>query len=653
MSKRRHENCDLSASGEGTSSNPRKAHLEEVAQRVAKEIDASDPLKLLDKLCDRWELSCKVAGVNNTFRQACEAFGVSYEDDIDINSSSMGLREVIDVIDFHEQEAIAVLNAVRQMDPDGTMVKEQRRANAVIEMVYHAKRIVISAFQSRLAVHQLHCEDHVLPKDIDTLLGHWMLRFRYCDMSKATPLQKLLLHLLDTAMEKRYRKSGGHVYEPIIVDGYETHAWRQVCDLKEFVYSSAKKEMQWEQWSDLTASGNNAKLAVEFLTNCKDDQFPFLKKDRTVFAFRNGVYMASEDHFHRFGTSGPLADTVVAAKYFDAEFDAYEDMPSWSDIPTPHIQQIMDYQQWPPEVCKWMFVMQGRLMYNLGAKDEWQVAPFLLGAAASGKSTLSLKVSKEFYEHADVGVMSNNIEKQFGISAFHDKFLVCSPEVKGDLKIDQADLQSMISGESTQVSVKHKTAFTLDKWTVPCIFAGNEVPNFVDNAGSIHRRFLVFAFNKMVTNGDMRLGDKLKTELPAILVKCNRAYLEAVRDHGSKNIWTVLPPYFHNTRNELAQAVNSVEAFLASDGVVKGPDLACPLAEFRKKWRFFAESTGYNINGKVSDKTMFRTPLERNGLSIEKRATCVWRDSEYTNSEFVVGADLAIPREYISTRVDL
>ena len=32
--------------------------------------------------------------------------------------------------------------------------------------------------------------------------------------------------LLDGAMEKRYRKSNGWMYEPVFVDGVNTHAWR-------------------------------------------------------------------------------------------------------------------------------------------------------------------------------------------------------------------------------------------------------------------------------------------------------------------------------------------------------------------------------------------------------------------------------------------
>jgi adenylate kinase len=56
----------------------------------------------------------------------------------------------------------------------------------------------------------------------------------------------------------------------------------------------------------------------------------------------------------------------------------------------------------------------------------------------AGKSTIVLKVAKQFYEDIDCGTLSNNIESKFGLSQFHDKLLFVAPEIKSDLKIEQA-----------------------------------------------------------------------------------------------------------------------------------------------------------------------------------------------------------------------
>lgn len=650
MSKRTRVASEANTESESSSSADIARQIREAFERRSKKSDEirtsvtelvqNDPLRLLDELHDMWDLDARVSNLDAFARLAFKNFGLDCNADIDMQAlGEYGLRQLDETIERHELQAIAVFNAIKQMDPAGERPELQHRATKVIEMVYYAKRVVLSAFQARLAIHELHCADTALDPDLDALLGSWTLRFRWIDQSRSTPLQKLLLHLLDTAMENRYRKHAGYVYEPIVVNGFETHAWRHVCEIKDFVYESAKKELHWEQWCNLTASGNNAKLAVEHLGNSNDYQFPFLRKDRSVFSFRNGVYLAREDRFHRFGSGeDPLSDSVVAAKFFDAEFDTFEGVP-WRGIPTPNLQRIMDYQEWPADVCDWMYVLLGRLLYNVNELDGWQVMPFLLGAATSGKSTVSLKVAKLFYDPADVGVMSNNIERQFGISAFYDKLLAIGPEVKSDWKIEQAEFQSIVSGESIQVSQKHKKAFTVE-WTTPTIMAGNEVPAFSDNSGSVQRRLVVFSFTKAVVNGDMKLGEKLAAEMPAILLKCNRAYLEAAARWGSKNVWTVLPAYFQETRNEMAQAVNSVEAFLASTDIVMSPERYCPMKDFQSAWKAFSIANGYSQHTKPIVKNAFTTPFDKYGLRVVT-GTKEWRGVRKNNVQWVLGADLA------------
>jgi hypothetical protein len=44
------------------------------------------------------------------------------------------------------------------------------------------------------------------------------------------------------------------------------------------------------------------------------------------------------------------------------------------------------------------------------------------------------------FDKADVGVMSNNAEKTFGLSSLADKFVFVAPDVKSDLVLDQAEV---------------------------------------------------------------------------------------------------------------------------------------------------------------------------------------------------------------------
>ena len=69
--------------------------------------------------------------------------------------------------------------------------------------------------------------------------------------------------------------------------------------------------------------------------------------------------------------------------------------------------------------------------------------PYLKGVASSGKSTIVMRVCRGLYEPADVGVMSNNIERKFGLSALADKLLFVGPEIKGDCQIEQVMVCSL------------------------------------------------------------------------------------------------------------------------------------------------------------------------------------------------------------------
>lgn len=1029
-------------------------------KRQMRELDADGALAALDTLCERWHLGedCRGETFEDQLMTMFRLLGVDYRsnmsDDLTKDAGSFGLREVTDTVRHEELQAIGLYHRMHELgllperttaattrgrgageEPldDAELAKQTnlRRVVKVLELVFYAKRVVLSAFQAKLAVYQLHLQhgdDNLdLAADLDTRLGSWALRFRYIE-NKTTPMQSLLLFLLDGAMEKRYRKSNGWMYEPVCIDGVNTHAWRPVQEIKDFVYGALHKETCWEQWCNATASGmKNICAAIDYLTHCQDYQLPELVKQRGVYAFRNGIYLARTDAFHRFGAGPPLPEDVVACKFVDADFP--EDLAGepWHAVPTPHLQSIMDFQRFNADVCHWLYVILGRLLYPLNELDAWQVIPFFKGAGSSGKcvsrgtptlmydgsvravedvgvgdlvmgddstprrvlslargedelftlvpkrkafesltvtrehvlclrysnqgcvsnwkygravqyfdgaerkgkakkfitanedqfeafkagldrdevfemtvaeymalpaytqkylvcyrvpvdfavteeplfdpwligvwlgdgdsargvvtngdldigaaletaaggpvtkrvgstnvrgeitswryylptnfdaalkaygllgnkhmpallktgsrqtrmellaglldtdawksplgyyeisqkrealaddivflarslgfaatkketrkaavksaapghpdadpdgkirvwntyflvnifgaglediplrcarkrfapgelknardplkwnfdivpagrgpyygfqtdgnerfvlgdfttthnSTIILKVCKAFYDAQDVGVLSNNIERKFGLSAFYDKSIFLAPEIKNDLGIEQAEFQSVVSGEDLQVNVKNRTAFTTT-WSVPGALAGNEVPAWADNSGSVQRRVVLWEFPYMVTNGDMKLGEKLLAELPWILLKCNKAYLGMVSRHSHVNIWTVLPPYFKATREALAQSVNGLEAFLASTEVVFGPDLLCPCEDFRGALKSFEAACNYK--SKKFDNDLIRQPFAKYGLRLERgkkqyRGTNRMRD-------WIMGVDL-------------
>lgn len=808
----------------------------------------AEALTYLQNLVTRWKLDDPPLDFRETIALQFENFGVDVRDTVDMTQVHPDLTALFREMKYQEMEAVALYHRLRVLellkDDDGLRTKMR----GVMEALYYAKRAVVCVFQSKICERKVHMNlAYELDKDIDEELGSWALRYRWVT-EDLTEVQKVLVHVLDAAMELRYRKQDGMCFEPIRVNGYETHAYRAKEELMEFVYRYCTKELHYDHWVSLTSSASNVKAVVDYLTNCNDYQFPNLKKSRTVFAFTTGVYLAHEDFLYEFGSTPPLSDAVVAAKFFDLELplEPLRLAGHWRDIPTPHLDSILEYQRFPQDVIDWMYVLIGRLLYPLNERDGWQVIPFLKGQAGSGKcfgwgtrilmddgvarpvqsiavgdrvmgedgtsltvsavtngveklfevrpfglkvtgqhvlclkyvphagfaagtmtyycpaslrlvtrpvgrylsdkdrcmdtfemtvaqflrldaytqrqcrfyrvglgehvlalpclaerrailagfkknytpfsdeflqlsltegyetlrfeicpsehkqeqyfgfqvygtkkrflladgllvthNSTIIKVCKDLYDTVDVGVLSNNIEKQFGLGAFYDKLIFVAPEIKSDLKIEQAEFQSIVSGEDVQLAIKHKKAFGT-RWEVPGVLAGNEVPAWADNAGSIQRRICVFSFDRPVQRGDMRLGQKLEAEMAHILVKANRAYLEASGRFGSENIWAVLPPYFLRTRDQLAQTVNSVEAFLASGDVELGEDLVMPFNDFKNALKAFEISNGYKTTKYVAD--FFAGPFAKANI-IRDNGAYVYRGRRQ-RGEHLRGVDL-------------
>eukprot|EP00798_Chlamydomonas_sp_ICE-L_P032330 gene32330-biopygen4413 len=420
-------------------------------------------------------------------------------------------------------------------------------------------------------------------------------RFSPQSIENANKVQQLLMYILNSLHQMGYRRyNGGECYAVRYTDdNLCTYAWRRVCTIKEFVYQNTQKELNFDMWLNLTSVRTNINAVVDHLTCCRDVQFPDLVRDRHVFSFKGGVYFAPTDTYVPYEKMSERGDDVVAAKYFDLDFPCAEEETEedWQP-PTPYLQSILDFQKMSPDVSWWMYVFIGRLIYEVGELDEWQVLPYLKGAASTGKSTILTRVCREIYEAHDVGVLSNNIEKKFGLSALDEKLIFIGPEIKSDIALEQAEFQSVVSGETVQVAVKYSTARTI-QWKVPGILAGNEVPGWVDNSGSINRRIVLFEFDHCVTRGDMLLGQKLSREMGCILRRTNRSYLKAVRLYARDNVWLHLPSEFHRAKDELSESVNSMISFLRSGRLTFDPELYMPYVDFMETYKEYCRQTGH------------------------------------------------------------
>jgi hypothetical protein len=326
----------------------------------------------------------------------------------------------------------------------------------------------------------------------------------------------------------------------------------------------------------------------------------------------------------------------VSAKYFDKNFNHFDHLEDWWDIPTPHFQAILDYQNFETDVAKWMYAMGGKMCFDVGDIDGWQIIPFLKGIAKSGKSTIITKVFKKFYESEDVRTLSNNVERKFGLSSIYDGFMFIAPEVKGDLCLEQAEFQSLVSGEDISIACKYEKAKSVE-WKTPGVLGGNEVPNWKDNSGSVLRRLLAFNFGKQVQEADHHLDYKLDKELPAILLKCVRAYLDFAQKYSDQDIWNVVPEYFKTIQKQVAMVTNSLQNFLASEKLRFGADLCCPQKIFIT---LFNQHCSENNLGKFKfNPDFYAGPFSSKNLEV-RTETRVYQGQAYSATSFVFGVDV-------------
>ena len=478
------------------------------------------------------------------------------------------------------------------------------------------------------------------------------------NIEELNPFQQAVLQSLKDLYRRQIKRYKGQCCVQIkTLEGALTRAWTPIETIDEYVYGVAKKEVQFELWKNLTARAPGHNDLIRHLKNTKDMQFPEIEKNRHVWSFKNGIFIGKKFDSEKSDILTPhwracfytyesnefknLDQTIVSSKYFDQEFPDYTDT-DWRDIPTPFFDSVLNYQKFDGDVCEWIFAMGGRLCFDVNEIDKWQCIPFLKGVARSGKSTLITKVFRKFYCTEDVKTLSNNVERKFGLSAIMDGFMFIAPEIKGDLALEQAEFQSIVSGEDVSIAVKHEKAKSFE-WTVPGILGGNEVPNWRDNSGSILRRVLTADFTKQVREADPTLDAKLECELPCILQKCVRAYLEFAQKWPEKDIWNIVPKYFIDVQRQLATSCSPLESFLSEPCIEFNRDKKCPLKFFKKKYSEF-----HGVMNKSLNQDIWAGPFGSRDIKVVRIAEPTKYQScddtfpvmEQNGTEFIIGLDI-------------
>lgn len=582
--------------------------------------------------------------------------------------ASIGYRLASDGLLTHEEMPDTIISSQIEEeeadDADDKEISRKKRAqkkkqkaekpyldkmNKIYDVLYHWKKLFLSLYSIKTKI---------LSNNFTSQNTLGLDRFNPMEPEENTPYQNLTMFLLGKLLENDLRRQGDQCMERVYTDnGMDTHAWKPKMEIKKFIYSQARMLENYEQWKNLSSVPSNASNVQKYLENVDDPiHFPDIIKDRKLFSFKNGIYetdiIDKNTHTHSdrwyphilksdvepgVFVSADIPSDRSACKYFDHDFpvkEVHKDPEDWYAIETPHLQSIFDYQKFPEDVCRWFYVFLGRLLYDVNDLDGWQIMPFLKGKAKTGKSTILTGVCKLFYHQLDVGVLSNNCEKQFGLSSLEDKLMFIAPEIKENIGLEQTEFQSIISGEDTNVARKYKTAKGI-VWKTPGIIAGNSPPGYKDNQGSISRRLVIFEFGRKVQKGDMRLSHKLKDEIPLIILKCNRAYLMASNKHGSSDIWSVLPEYFNETQRMMNEQINSLINFLNSDQVKYKEDFYCSKKKFSRSFKDFCKENSLSFSRFTKD--FYTGPFEDRGLKVKNTKKMDRDENKMRRLDWVLG----------------
>lgn len=120
------------------------------------------------------------------------------------------------------------------------------------------------------------------------------------------------------------------------------------------IHEDQESASRYMQWSFGTASDSDTPAA--------QSRRPTIAQQ--LHAQRRNILLGEE-----------MIGEAAAAVYHDMDFNpgVYE---TAMDVPTPNCDKIWETQELPDEVKRWVYALIGRMLYNVGELDDWQISPF-------------------------------------------------------------------------------------------------------------------------------------------------------------------------------------------------------------------------------------------------------------------------------------
>lgn len=439
--------------------------------------------------------------------------------------------------------------------------------------------------------------------------------FDYNTGSTADPKLEIYLMIMDYMKSRGYKHKDGTVMERKYVRyNNRTHDTLTYVPLE-------KNCLIPELFSDICSANVRPQLRALLLRNktfqkqLMDDleksnetvHFPRFEPCRHQFSFADGIYDCDTNKFYEY----PAPPFLKPVNFFNVPFKSmYDEAMDRAQgnimnvkvfrIKTVVLDHILLFQLCEDpknptaeekKVYKFILALFGRIFYNIGYRDDWQLMVWLMGKASTGK-TVIISIYRFIYG-LFAGEISDTIEKQFGSVALLHKFICVMGEVTDKFQFPQSQWQSMVSGEPVEVPEKYRPQpHHIPKWEAPFISASNLWPEkWQDNSGSCTRRTAVISFHKDVSHSIPSLVAQLQSSVAAFIFKCNIAYLQVTKNaklnvddsiniwrnridelgtvvndnvgiDGSNAFWEICPAYFWEGRSKMMNHYNTLSSFI-------------------------------------------------------------------------------------------
>jgi hypothetical protein len=312
---------------------------------------------------------------------------------------------------------------------------------------------------------------------------------------------------------------------------------------------------------------------------------------------------------------------------------------TWLECDSEEIDHIYVCQKFGTHDRFMIYACKGRLFFEVGEFDTYEMTLFFEGIGGCGKTTV-MKAEQAFWPPHLRGILSPNMQPQFGMSAVCKAKAVFCNEVSADLNIVQEEWQTACSGEWGSYAVKFEDPVTM-KWVAHMFWVGNGFPTkFKNLQGQVSRRLAAVLMGHPVTRRDGSIIKKIFTKLGALQRKQVLAYFEFIQINGSTDPMSVpdkLPPAFADYYRKSRRATDPIEDFLSEGTFVKlDPGKKMLMNDFKELYGQYRIKYDLGRALRWSEAT-YRTPFNERGLFVRRQDLVRIDGTEDRNVDVIIG----------------